>query len=105
MGLKFFGVSVICTISVLLFTYLLIRIDLMFFVSHGFPGAQDFKIAFVDFIYSSLFDQVPWICLSAVFVFGLGYYLSTIMIRPFNCNKFGSQVANHGAGQEISSRE
>lgn len=83
MGLKFFGVSVICTISVLLFTYLLIRIDLMFFVSHGFPGAQDFKIAFVDFIYSSLFDQVPWICLSAVFVFGLGYYLSTIMIRPF----------------------
>ena len=83
MGLKFFGVSVICTISVLLFTYLLIRIDLIFFVSHGFPGAQDFKGAFVDFIYSSLYDQVLWICLSGVFVFGLGYYLSSIMIRPF----------------------
>ena len=83
MGLKFFGVSVLCTISILLFTYLLIRIDLIFFVSHGFPGAQDFKIAFVDFIYSSLYDQVLWICLSGVFVFGLGYYLSSIMIRPF----------------------
>ena len=83
MGLKFFGVSIVCTTSVLLFTYLLIRIDLMFFVSHGFPGAQDFKEAFIDFIFSSLFDQVLWICLSGVFVFGLGYYLSSIMIRPF----------------------
>ena len=83
MGLKFLGVSVLCTISVLLFTYLLIRIDLIFFVSHGFPGALDFKDAFIDFIYSSLYDEVLWITLSGVFVFGLGYYLSSIMIRPF----------------------
>lgn len=83
MGLKFLGVSVLCTISVLLFTYLLIRIDLIFFVSQGFPGALDFKDAFIEFIYSSLFDQVLWISLSLVFVFGLGYYLSSIMIRPF----------------------
>lgn len=83
MGLKFLGVSVLCTISVLLFTYLLIRIDLIFFISQGFPGALDFKDAFIEFIYSSIYDQVLWISLSLVFVFGLGYYLSSIMIRPF----------------------
>ena len=83
MGLKFLGVSLICTISVLMFTYLLIRINLIFFVSHGFPGAQEFKSAFVDFMYSSLYDEVLWIFLSVFFVFGLGYYLSAIMIRPF----------------------
>lgn len=83
MGLKFLSVSFLCTISVLLFTYLLIRIDLIFFVSHGFPGALTFKDAFVDFIYSSLFDKAIWIFLTSVFVFGLGYYLSSVMIRPF----------------------
>ncbi len=83
MGLKFLGVSVICTVSVLLFTYLLIRIDLIFFVAHGFPGALDFKEAFIEFIYSSLFDEISWIILTGFFVFGLGYYLSGIMIRPF----------------------
>ena len=83
MGLKFLGVSALCTISVLLFTYLLTKITLIFFVSHGFPGAVDFKDAFVDFIYSALYDEVLWIILSMVFIFGLGYYLSSIMIRPF----------------------
>lgn len=83
MGLKFLGVSVICTVSVLLFTYLLIKIDLIFFVAHGFPGALDFKEAFIEFIYSSLYDEIIWIALSGFFVFGLGYYLSGIMIRPF----------------------
>lgn len=83
MGLKFLGVSVICTASVLLFTYLLIRIDLIFFVAHGFPGALDFKEAFVEFIYSSIYDEIIWIIMSGFFVFGLGYYLSSVMIRPF----------------------
>ena len=83
MGMKFLGVSVICTSSVLLFTYLLIRIDLIFFVAHGFPGALDFKEAFVEFIYSSIFDEIVWIVLSGFFVFALGYYLSGIMLRPF----------------------
>jgi hypothetical protein len=83
MGLKFLGVSFVCTASVLLFTYLLVRIDLIFFVAHGFPGALDFKEAFIGFIISSLYDQIIWIALSGFFVFALGYYLSGIMIRPF----------------------
>lgn len=96
MGLKFLCVSIVCTISVLLFTYLLIQIDLVFFVSHGFPGAVSFKEAFIDFIYSGLVEKVIWISLTAVFVFGLGYYLSSIMIRPFKAigNYCEDQVSN-----------
>lgn len=83
MGLKFLGVSFICTISVLMFSYLLIRIDLNFFISHGFPGALNFQDAFVQFIYSSFYDEIIWVFASGAFVFGVGYYLSSIMIRPF----------------------
>ena len=83
MGFKFLGVSFFCLLSVLLFTYLLIRIDLIFFVAHGFPGATAFQNAFYDYIYSSLSDEIIWIAMGGIFTFGLGYYLSAIMIRPF----------------------
>ena len=83
MGLKFLGVSLFCTLSVILFTYLLVRIDLIFFVAHGFPGAEAFQEAFYDFIYSSLDEEIGWLIVSAGFIFALGYYLSGVMIRPF----------------------
>ncbi len=83
MGFKFLGVSVFCLLSVLLFTYLLIRIDLIFFVAHGFPGADAFQNAFYDYIYSSFSDELVWVGVGGIFTFSLGYYLSGIMIRPF----------------------
>lgn len=99
MGLKFLGVSILCTASVLLFTYLLVRIDLIFFVSQGFPGALEFKDAFIDFIYSSIFDEAMWVVLYAFFIFCLGYFLSAIIIRPFKkigqyCEDKKNNVAN-----------
>lgn len=83
MGFKFLGISIFCLISVLLFTYLLIRIDLIFFVTHGFPGAAAFENAFYDYIYSSFSDELAWVGLGGIFTFSLGYYLSGIMLRPF----------------------
>lgn len=83
MGFKFLGVSLICTLSVLLFTYLLIRIDLIFFVANGFPGALDFQDAFFEFVYSSIYDKLLWLFVAGCFIFALGYYLSGVMIRPF----------------------
>ncbi len=83
MGVKFVGVSFLCTVSVLLFIYLYIKIDLIFFVANGYPGALEFQEAFFDFIYSSLYEEFL-VCLAyGVFIFCLGYYLSAIMIRPF----------------------
>ena len=83
MGVKFLGVSFICTISVLLFIYILIKIDLIFFISHGFPGALDFQQAFFDYVYSSLYEEFFGSLIYAIFIFSLGYYLSGVMIRPF----------------------
>jgi hypothetical protein len=82
-GLKFLGVSILCLLSVLLFTYLLVRIDLIFFITQGYPGAYEFKDAFIDFIYSSIYEEAIWFVLYGIFIFGLGYFLSGILLRPF----------------------
>jgi hypothetical protein len=82
-GLKFVGISLFCSFSVVLFTYLLVRIDLILFLANGFPGAIEFQRAFYDYTYSSLLDGMLWFMLAIIFIFGLGYYLSGIMIRPF----------------------
>ena len=83
MGTKFLLVSAVCTLSVLLFTYLFLRIDLIFFVANGFPGAVEFEDAFYDFVYSSLYDGIWIVGVSGILIFILGYYLSSVMIRPF----------------------
>lgn len=88
-GLKFVSISMAFALSVLLFTYLLVRIDLIFFVANGFPGAAAFQEAFYDFVYSTLIDEVPYVVLAMVFIFCLGFYLSSIMIRPFK------KISNH----------
>ena len=82
-GLKFVFISLAFTLSVILFTYLLIRIDLIYFVAHGYPGAVEFQGAFYDFVYSSLIDEIPYVTIIVVFIFCLGFYLATIMLRPF----------------------
>lgn len=83
MGLKFFAVSLVCAFSVLLFTYLLVQIDLIFFIAHGFPGAIEFKDAFFEFVYSSLNEEIAWSLVLGMVIFFTGYYLSGVMLRPF----------------------
>lgn len=82
-GLKFLVVSGFCAFSVLFFTYLLIRVDLIFFTAHGFPGALLFQEAFYDSIYSSFSSEMLWSIPLSIFIFGLGFYLSGVMMRPF----------------------
>jgi hypothetical protein len=82
-GLKFVFISLIFAFSVLLFTYLFMKIDLIYFVAHGYPGANEFREAFYDFIYSALMDEIPYVVVAIIFIFCLGFYLSSIMIRPF----------------------
>jgi hypothetical protein len=82
-GLKFVLISAGFTLAVLLFTYLLLKIDLILFLANGYPGATEFQEAFYDFVYSSLFDEIPYLIFAMVFIFMLGFYLSGIMIRPF----------------------
>ncbi len=82
-GIKFVLISLGFNFAVLLFTYLLLKIDLIYFVANGYPGANEFQEAFYDFIYSSLFDHIPYVVGAFIFIFLLGFYLSAIMIRPF----------------------
>jgi hypothetical protein len=82
-GFKFVFISTAFTLCVLLFTYLFLRLDLIYFVAHGYPGAVEFQDAFYDFVYSSLVDEIPVVMGIMLFIFGLGFYLSSIMIRPF----------------------
>lgn len=82
-GLKFTTISFCFLLSVLLFTYLLLNINLIYFVAQGYPGASEFREAFYDFVYSSLVDEVPYVIGAMIFIFFLGFYLSSIMLRPF----------------------
>lgn len=83
-GFKFTVISLGFLMVVLLFTYLLLNINLIYFVAHGYPGASQFRSAFFDFVYSSLIDEIPFLIIAIIFVFCLGYYLASIMLRPFN---------------------
>ncbi|MDO9184321.1 MAG: hypothetical protein Q7U04_18040 [Bacteriovorax sp.] len=99
-GLKFVAISLGFTFSVLLFTFLLIKINLIYFVANGYPGALEFKSAFYDFVYSSIIDETPHLIFSLVLIFLLGYYVSSIMIRPFKvigkyCEERLSNKANY----------
>lgn len=82
-GIKFVLISLGFTFAVLLFTYLLLKINLIYFQANGFPGAAEFREAFYDFVFSSLFDEIPYVALAMLFIFMLGFYLAGIMLRPF----------------------
>ena len=82
-GLKFVFISLGFTLSILLFTYLLMRIDLIYFVEHGYPGATEFRDAFYGYIYGSIIDGIPYILLVLCSIFYFGFHLASIMIRTF----------------------
>lgn len=82
-GLKFVSISLGFMLVVLMFTYLLLKIDLIYFMANGYPKASEFGNAFYTFVYSSLIDEIPYVVVAMVFIFLLGYYLASVMIRPF----------------------
>lgn len=82
-GLKFVSISLGFMCIVLMFTYLLLKIDLIFFMANGYPKASEFGDAFYTFISASLIDEIPYVVLAMIFIFCLGFYLSSKIIRPF----------------------
>ena len=82
-GSKFVCISIGFTSTILLFTYLLLKLNLIYFVSQGYPGAVEFQDAFYDFVFNAIFDKIPYVVVALIFIFALGFYLAQIMIRPF----------------------
>jgi len=97
-GLKFVIITSGFTFSVILFTYLLLRIDLIFFLANGYPGANEFQDAFYVFVTSTLYDVIPYFAFGIIFIFATGFYLSKIMLRPF-------MAIGHYCEECIKSRE
>ena len=82
-GLKFVFISMFFLVLVLSFTLVMVKIDLNYFTSKGFPGAMEFEDAFYSFVYGSLNSRWPLLIFPLVAIFASGYYVSTIMMRPF----------------------
>lgn len=82
-GIKFVFISMFFLILVLSFTFVMVKIDLNYFTSKGFPGAVEFEDAFYNFVYGSVNSKWPLIIFPLALIFAAGYYVSTIMMRPF----------------------
>jgi hypothetical protein len=82
-GLKFVFISLFFLIVALGFTIIMVKIDLNYFNSKGFPGAIEFEEAFFDFIYQSISTKWPLILFALIAIFQAGYYIAIIMMRPF----------------------
>lgn len=82
-GLKFMLTSFFCLMSIVLFSLLLTKINVNFFISQGFPGASEFQDALFDYILMSINYEFAWAIFGLLIMFIAGFYLSGIMLRPF----------------------
>jgi hypothetical protein len=82
-GLKFTLLTIVFAILAITSTFILLKIDLIFFETYGFTNLSDYRQTFYEFIFRNLWDQVPYVILSMIFIFLGGYYVATIMMRPF----------------------
>jgi hypothetical protein len=82
-GMKFVSISMFFFLLALTFTYIIVKIDLGYFNSKGFPGAVDFGDAFYEFVYESLNNTWPLLVFPLIVIFFVGYYVAIIMMRPF----------------------
>jgi hypothetical protein len=70
-------------ITTIALTYLLLKIDLVFFESHGYPVQVIFQSTFFDFIFRNLLDMMKWVVFFFFLIFFGGYYIAVVMMRPF----------------------
>ena len=82
-GLKFVAISLGFLLTTLLFTYLFLKMDLIYLMTRGYSETHEFKDLFYSFIYASLVNKIQYLVLVLFFIFFIGFYLSVIMMRPF----------------------
>jgi hypothetical protein len=80
---KFTLISAVFALIAFTLTYLLLKIDLIFFESHGYALASISQDAYYEFVFQNLWDVFPFIILVFVIIFLSGYYIAIIMMRPF----------------------
>jgi hypothetical protein len=78
------------------FILILLRINLSYFSSFGFPNIAQLKDNFYSHILNSLYEILPYSLIFVTFLMITGLYLSHLMLRPFRsiekyCNDFTSK--------------
>jgi hypothetical protein len=82
-GFKFLGVSIINSLIVYFLFWTVIELNKTFFLSQGYSGTEEFKLAYFDFVFKFIIDKISWILGFSVFVFFSGIYTASLLIRPF----------------------
>jgi len=82
-ALKFTLISAIFAFIAFSLSYLILRIDLVYFESYGLMTNAITAEAYFDYVFQSLWDLFPWIMLVFLIIFFGGYYIAIIMMRPF----------------------
>lgn len=82
-GMKFTLLSGLFALIVTCFTYIILKIDLLFFEVHGYVMDSVYQDTFYEFVFSNIVDLLPWIFVFFIILFISGFYIGTIMMRPF----------------------
>lgn len=64
--------------------WLLIVLNHSYFISNGFPLADESKENFILFLLGSQLDYLPYVGLFFILVFFTGVFIAYIVLRPFN---------------------
>ncbi len=64
--------------------WLLVVVNHSYFISNGFPLADESKEEFMLFLLSSQLDYLPYVGLFFILVFFIGLFIAYIVLRPFN---------------------
>lgn len=82
-GFKFALISMVFILMAVGFTYIILKIDLIFLESHGYALEEMFHEAFYEFVLGNIIDQLPLVFIFFIIIFFSGYYIANIMMRPF----------------------
>jgi hypothetical protein len=81
-GLKVSGISLAINFIIMYIMFLVMRLNLAFFLAHGFPQVND-PTVFYDSIVGEALDNLPVLFAFHIFLFFIGVYVGWLMLRPF----------------------
>jgi hypothetical protein len=80
---KFTAISGLFALVAFTLTYILLKIDIIFFEVHGYSFQTITPDVYIDYVFKNLWDVFPLIILVFVLIYICGYYIAIVMMRPF----------------------
>ncbi len=92
-GLKIASIPVLTCFVLIIFLWVLLSMDLVFFKSNGYENFEEFNEVFYDFIVSKLLEFSLLFIAHFAMTLIFGIYISELLLRPFRvigdyCEKF-----------------